>query len=216
MQVHKPERFPPGEVHHLMPGEAGAIEVITHQAGDKPSRITAIVCHPHPLFGGTMQNKVVFTTTRALNRLGIDTLKFNFRGVGKSEGAHAHAAGEGDDLEVLASWVQSVKPKGELWLAGFSFGSYVAASRANLLGATRLISIAPPVHHFDFAEIVRPSCPWLVIQGDADEVVPPDDVFSWLETDPNIDTTVMKDAGHFFHGRLTELGKHIESWCESR
>jgi alpha/beta superfamily hydrolase len=167
----------------------------------------AIICHPLPIEGGTMHNKVVTMLARSLRELGLDTVRFNFRGTGNSEGSFDDGVGEADDLRAVAAWVRAQRPDAALWLAGFSFGAYVSLRMAAELQPSMLISIAPPVRRsWDFDTLVPPTCPWLVIQGEADEVVDPQAVFDWIDTmrDPP-DLVRMPDTGHFFHRKLMDL-----------
>jgi len=156
--------------------------------------------------GGTMRNKVVTMLERSLRELGLTTLRFNFRGVGASQGSYNDGIGESDDLLALASWVQRSRPRDALWLAGFSFGAYVAARAAPHVPVRQMISVAPPVERYDFASLPSPLCPWLVIQGESDEVVEPQAVYAWVATQPEPPTLVrLPDTGHFFHRRLMDL-----------
>lgn len=175
------------------------------------SNTTAIICHPHSLMGGTMNNKVVTTLARAFAELGHHTVRFNFRGVGESQGVYDAGIGETHDVLTIWDWVKERRPQDQIWLAGFSFGSYVALRAASQRAPAQLVSIAPPVHNFnfDFSAISRPSCPWLVVQGDQDEVVDPQLVFDWIKTfDAPPELITMPGATHFFHGRLVEL-RHL-------
>ena len=177
-----------------------------------PPRAAAVVCHPHPLHGGTMQNKVVHTLARTLNGMGVATLRFNFRGVGNSAGEYAEAVGETDDLHAVLAWVQQRWPGLPLWLGGFSFGAYVALRAAPGWPLQQLITIAPPVRHFTFAELPPIATNWLLVQGDEDEVVPSEEVLRWAESlaaPPRV--LRMAGAGHFFHARLNELRQRIEA-----
>lgn len=181
------------------------------------SDITAIICHPHSLMGGTMNNKVVTTLARAFSELGLHTVRFNFRGVGESKGVYDAGIGETHDVLAVWDWVKARRPQDQIWLAGFSFGAFVSFRAASLRTPAQLVSIAPPVHNFnfDFSSISRPSCPWLVVQGDQDEVVDPQLVFDWIKTfDPPPKLITMEGATHFFHGRLVEL-RHllVEALC---
>jgi alpha/beta superfamily hydrolase len=172
-----------------------------------PLPAVAIICHPLPIEGGTMHNKVVTMLARSLRELGLDTVRFNFRGTGNSEGSFDNGVGETDDLRAVAAWVRAQRPDAALWLAGFSFGAYVSLRMAAELQPSMLISIAPPVRRsWDFDSLVPPTCPWLVIQGEADEVVDPQAVFDWIDTmrDPP-DLVRMPDTGHFFHRKLMDL-----------
>lgn len=190
----------------LLPGAAGSIELVAAIADEQPRAATAVICHPHPLQGGTMHNKVVTMLERSLRELGLDTVRFNFRGVGNSEGSFDEGKGEGDDLATIVDWVRATKPGDAIWLAGFSFGSYVALSRAVALDAAALISIAPPVGRWDFDSISLPDCPWLIVQGEEDEVVDPAAVFAWVDSLADPPHLVrMPETGHFFHRRLIDL-----------
>ena len=192
-----------------IPGPAGRIEAAYDlpEPGTAEQPVLAIVCHPLPTEGGSMHNKVVTMVARALRESGVATLRFNFRGVGQSEGAFDDGRGELDDLRAVAAWVRAHHPGKALWLAGFSFGSWVALRGAAGLGATALISIAPPVQRgWDFADIELPACPWLVVQGEADEVVDAAAVFAWLASLPRQPQLVkMPDTSHFFHRKLIDL-----------
>ena len=190
-------------------GPAGVLEAIAEDAGHdgSPGRMRyALVCHPHPLFGGTMDNKVVTTLARALHVAGIPTLRFNFRGVGSSGGTFDAGVGETEDARAVATWGAARWPGRDLVIAGFSFGAYVALRLAQDTHAVRLVTVAPPVVRFDFTGLKAPACPWLIVQGDADEVVSPQQVIDWAGTmSPRPHLTVMPGVGHFFHGRLPEL-----------
>ncbi len=190
-------------------GPTGRIETAFDPAdAEAPAQpIIAIVCHPLPTEGGTMHNKVVTMVARALRECGVATVRFNFRGVGQSEGVFDDGAGELDDLRAVARWVREQHPGKALWLAGFSFGAWVSLRAASELGAAALISIAPPVgRSWDFAGIVIPPIPWLVVQGEADEIVEPQAVFDWIARLPQPPQLVrMPDTSHFFHRRLMDL-----------
>jgi alpha/beta superfamily hydrolase len=202
-----PEAFPDDSTPFSLPGPAGVLEVLAEPPEpDKRRPAVVIVCHPLPTHGGTLRNKVVHMTARALRELGLYTVRFNFRGVGASEGEFDNGFGETDDLLAVVDWVQRVLPDCELWLAGFSFGSYVAARASQKVKVRQLISIAPPVHHYDFEALERPDCPWLIIQGDEDDVVPPDEVYKWAEAiEPEPQLVRMEETDHFFHRRLMDL-----------
>lgn len=202
-----PDRFPAQSGELTLAGPAGAIEAMVELPEPDRSRTgTAIVCHPHPLHEGTMHNKVVTMTARSLRELGLAVLRFNFRGVGDSAGSYDNGAGEAEDVRAIAAWLAQVRPGDQLWLAGFSFGAYVAARAAQDLPVRQLISIGPAVENFDMAGLRRPDCPWLVIQGEEDEVVSPQAVFDWAETvKPPVQLIRMPETGHFFHRRLMDL-----------
>jgi hypothetical protein len=164
------------------------------------------VCHPHPLYGGTMQNKVVHTLARAMQELGAPTLRFNFRGVGASAGAYDAGRGEIEDAVAVVDWARARWNCEALWLAGFSFGSAVALQAAPLVRPHALITVAPPVGRLLATTTAHPQCRWLVVQGDQDELVDFAAVQSWasgFEDPPEF--AKMPGAEHFFHGRLGGL-----------
>jgi len=198
--------FPQSSASLLFPGPAGAIEIACSVPESDARSGVAIICHPNPQQGGTMFNKVVTTLERSLGELGLTTLRFNFRGVGQSEGEHDEGRGEADDLIAIARWVQQERPGDALWLAGFSFGSYVVLRAASRLAPLQLILIAPPVGRWDFGDITLPPCPVLIVQGEDDDVVDPQAVFAWAEAqDPQPTLIRMPETGHFFHRRLLDL-----------
>ncbi len=186
-------------------GQAGALEAIVEEAAPAGSSY-AIVCHPHPLFGGTMDNKVATTVARALRDTGIPTVRFNFRGVGGSAGAYDQGIGETADADAVASWGARRWPGRDLVIAGFSFGAYVALRLAQQRLPRHLITVAPAVGMFDAFGMAVPPAPWLVVQGDADEVVDPTAVIEWVNgLDPKPRLVVLPGVGHYFHGALREL-----------
>lgn len=193
-------------------GQTGRLETrLTVPSTPKAGQV-AVVCHPHPLFGGTMDNKVVTTIVRAYKEQGIAVVSFNFRGVGHSEGVHDNGIGEIDDAMAVITWALAQTQATELYLAGFSFGSYIAAATVSRLSALpvqlkQLLLIAPPVHHYPFTGLELPAST-VVVQGDADEVVPADEVFAWAKQQ-SLTVIRFADCSHFFHGRLTELRQSI-------
>jgi hypothetical protein len=190
-------------------GPAGRIEGLLDDPETLPAAV-AVVCHPHPLQGGAMQNKVAYMLARAFNDMGAVSLRFNFRGVGRSAGRFDHGIGETDDALAAVDWLMARHPGLPLWLGGFSFGSYVALRAQSRRPAARLVTVAPAVERFDTKDMVLPTCPWVLVQGDADDVVSPDAVLAWaraLKSPPRIE--VMAGAGHFFHGRLNELREAV-------
>jgi alpha/beta superfamily hydrolase len=194
-------------------GPAGRLELMVDlpEPGQERAGI-AVVCHPNPPDGGTLHNKVVTMTGRALNELGLAVVRFNFRGVGQSEGTFDNGRGETLDLLAVTDWVRKVRPDDALWLAGFSFGSWVALQGARHLPVKQMISIAPPVGLRDFAGVLPPPCPWLVVMGEADDVVEPQKVYDWIASLPEKPTLVrMPDTGHFFHRRLIDLRGAIKN-----
>lgn len=199
--------FPAESSPLALPGPAGRLEVAVDRPDEAPPRpLVAVLCHPLPTEGGTMHNKVVTMLGRALRELGATTVRFNFRGTGESEGEFDEGQGELDDLRAVAAWVRAQRPDDALWLAGFSFGAYVSIRAAAELQPAMLISVAPPAGRWDFDDVELPACPWLVIQGEADEIVDPQAVYDWLETrQAQAELVRMPDTGHFFHRKLMDL-----------
>lgn len=198
--------FPAASAALNLPGPAGVLETLVDLPEQDARRGTAVICHPHPLHGGTLHNKVVTMLSRSLAELGLATVRFNFRGVGASAGTYDDGNGETDDLRAVVDWVRRERPDDALWLAGFSFGSYVALRAAASLAPQQLIQIAPPVGRWAFETITLPDCPWLIVQGEADEVVDPAAVFAWAANLPkNAQLVRIPDTSHFFHRRLMDL-----------
>ncbi len=207
-----------GEHRTEFHGEAGFIEAIVHipeNINDAQIKAVAVCCHPHPLFEGTMTNKVVHTLAKVMTKLGMIAVRFNFRGVGKSEGEHDHTRGETRDLVAICEVIKQQFPAAQIWLSGFSFGSYVSAKAAAEVGAAQLISVSPPVGHYDFNDIADPDCPWLVLMGEDDEVVSPEAVFNWLAESPERYTVIrFPETGHFYHGKLVKMMDLLKSHFE--
>lgn len=182
-------------------GPAGHLEGVAHVPDGSP-RALAVIAHPLPTLGGTMENKVAVTLARTFAELGCVTLRFNFRGVGASEGEFNGGGGETDDLIAVARYAQ--EQFGEalpLLLSGFSFGGYVAARAAQTLKPRHLVLAAPAVGRFAMPAV---SPGTLVIHGEQDEVVPLADAFDWARPQ-HLPIVVMPACSHFFHGRLTQL-----------
>lgn len=201
------------EARHNAPcsfsGSAGNLEGLLDDPDTVPMAV-AVVCHPHPLQGGTMQNKVAYMLARAFNDMGAVSLRFNFRGVGQSAGKYDEGRGETDDALAAIDWLLAQHPGLPLWLGGFSFGSYVALRAQSRRQVARLVTVAPAVERFASSDIVPPVCPWLLVQGDADDVVSPQKVLAWARALPRPPRILeMSGAGHFFHGRLNELREAV-------
>ncbi|MCK7592418.1 alpha/beta hydrolase [Pseudomarimonas salicorniae] len=211
--------FPDSTGEVLLQGAAGTIEaVVDRPEADCARAGVAVICHPHPLHGGTMHNKVVTMIERSLREVGLTTVRFNFRGVGKSEGEHDNGRGETLDLLTVAEWVGHQRPNDALWLAGFSFGAYVALLGARHLPLKQMISIAPPAGRWDFSAVLPPTCPWLVVMGEDDDVVEPQQVYDWIEGMPTAERPNlirMPETGHFFHRRLMDLRGAIKNGVRS-
>jgi alpha/beta superfamily hydrolase len=198
-------------------GPAGAIEAMVERPRDARPDVVAVCCHPHPLYGGTMQNKVVHTLARACHDQRVATVRFNFRGVGASEGGHDDGVGESEDAAAVADFARRQAGGGRLWSLGFSFGGFVAYRLATLREAAALVTVAPPVQRFDFTRLPVPGCPWLVAQGDRDDLVDHERVLAWTRTlTPPPEVRILAGAEHFFHGRLTELRSLLAAWLAAR
>ncbi len=210
----------PQEEHLRIAGPAGWLETVLEEPRGPAASAFGVICHPHPLHGGTLSNKVVFTLARGLHDLGVPTLRFNFRGAGGSEGTFAGGTGERDDALAVAAWGRARWPSAAPWMLGFSFGAVVALGAAKSAGARLLVTVAPPIARAATAppieraagiermaaESVAPRCPWLIVQGEADEIVDAGAVLDWASRQiPPPVVRVLQGAGHFFHGRLPEL-----------
>lgn len=193
-------------------GPAGHIECVI----DEPSvaaRGVSVLCHPHPQHGGTMENKVVQTLARAFVQQGYRSVRFNYRGVGASQGLWDHGAGEVDDaLAVIGAWRVATLP---LALGGFSFGGYIAARACARLAATapieRLVLVGPATSSFDVPAVPGDT---LVIHGEADDVVPLRATLDWARPQ-SLPVVVLPGVGHFFHGQLPRLRSLVaQAWAK--
>ncbi|WP_206668526.1 alpha/beta hydrolase [Pseudomonas saliphila] len=200
------------EESQLIEGPAGSLEMLVTRV--EGAECVAVICHPHPLHGGAMQNKVVHTLMRAARDQGASTIRFNFRGVGKSAGEHADGIGEIEDCLAVIAWAHANLGANRLWLMGFSFGGYVAAAAACRLDTwpARLVLVAPSVEKLPFSDLMPLPGAAAVMMGEADEVVASGAVFSLLEGQPGVSVQRFADTGHFFHGRLVELKEAVERY----
>jgi len=194
--------------HFFIDGPTGRLEA----AAAMPSgecRGIALVAHPHPLYGGTMDNKVVATLAKTFSRLGLAAFRLNFRGVGQSAGEFDQGVGETDDMLALAGHARRELGNLPVTLAGFSFGGYVQSRVRERLEAQRLILVAPAVERFEVGAVPADT---LVIHGEQDEIVPLADVLDWARPQ-NLPLTVVPGAGHFFHGQLNLLDRIVTASC---
>lgn len=180
--------------------------------------IGLVMCHPHPLYGGTMNNKVVTTVVRSARDLGLSTLRFNFRGIGESTGEYDNGVGEQEDVLAALNYAREELGWETVILAGFSFGAGMACLTAcqfpNLVNG--LFLLAPAVHHFDAPVTMPYEFDTWVLMGDADEVVPFEEVESWVNRlIPQPHWLVFKETSHFFHGRLTDLKEVMSQELQS-
>lgn len=195
-----------------IPGAAGNIEGLLQEYEGADHSLIAVVCHPHPLYGGTLHNKVAHRVASTLHTRGAAVLRFNFRGVGKSEGTHDRGRGELDDGLVVLETLRRRYPAASVWVAGFSFGSWVASRMAAAESAVeRLIMIAPPVHTQTFEEMRGSPVPKLVVQGTGDEICKPENLARVFPTWADPKRLVEVPGGsHFFDRQLADLGSAIE------
>lgn len=184
-------------------GAAGTVEAALSGPRAAPLRGAMLICHPHPLYGGTMGNKVVTSLAAAANDAGAAALRFNFRGVGGSAGEHDEGRGEAEDCRALAEQLRAALDGLPLLLAGFSFGGFVALRAVTTIAPRGLITVAPAARYLDPAERARAvPCPWLTIHAADDDVVPLAETreqLAGLPEQPRWETP--ETAGHFFHGR---------------
>lgn len=204
-----------------IPGPAGNIEALLDTPATAPNEVrpgaVGVICHPHPLHGGTMTNKVVHTLAKAFNDVGAPAVRFNYRGVGASAGAYDEGNGETEDALAVLDWAAQRWPGTPLWLGGFSFGGAIAirASVASSRGAriARLVTVAPAIRRVSVDSSTLPACPWLIVQGDRDELVDPADIQQWaqaLPVEPRL--SMLAGVEHFFHGRLNDLRTVVVNW----
>ena len=191
----------------LIVAEAGNIEVlITLPENITEMTPTVIISHPHPLYGGSMTNKVVHILAKSFTELNVIVVKYNFRGVGQSEGEYDEGLGEAEDLQLLAKTIRQWRPKAPIWLAGFSFGAYVTTRAQSDIKAEKIVLVAPPVNMYPFQDLADIDIPWIVIQGGEDEVIDANAIKSWVKSRPHAPEFIwMQDAGHFFHGKLNDI-----------
>lgn len=200
-----------------IPGPAGNIEALVDTPAAATARAVGVICHPHPLHGGTMTNKVVHTLAKAFNDVGAPAVRFNYRGVGASAGTYDDGNGETQDAMAVLDWAAQRWPGAQLWLGGFSFGGAVAirvaVASSHAPNIARLITVAPAIRRVSVDSSTLPQCSWLIVQGDRDELVDPADIQQWaqqLPVQPHL--SMLSGVEHFFHGRLNELRTSVASW----
>jgi len=209
----------------MLPAPAGALRALHDTptaawSGHGP--VAAVVCHPHPLHGGTFDNKVVYSVARELRERGLHVLRFNFRGAGGSEGAHDDGRGEVDDARAAIDFAAELAgdahaSPGSLLVAGFSFGSFVGLTAAlddPRVGA--LLAIAPPVNYYDFSAIAARASRLTVVYADADELVPAARVEAFIAAcarPPRVFRVA--GSGHLFHGHLGDIRRAVAEQLQS-
>ncbi|BBP42875.1 alpha/beta hydrolase [Thiosulfativibrio zosterae] len=192
----------------IIAGAVGDLEIRINPPSDGHRWV--VISHPHPQFGGTMDNKVVTTLEKAYQSIGFGSVVYQFRGVGLSAGEYDGGEGEQADLAAVVNWLTNEYTPSYLVLAGFSFGAYISLKQAATLEPDHLLVVAPPVNLYDFSAIQLPSVSWTLVQGSADEVVPALEVLDWalkLENMPDIHWR--SGASHFFHRQLVWLKKIV-------
>ncbi len=202
----------------IISGPDGRLEGRYQHSRDRNAPI-ALILHPHPQHGGTMNNKVVYTMYRSFARQGFSVLRFNFRGVGRSQGAFDRGEGELSDAASSLDWLQSFNPNaGACWVAGFSFGAWIGMQllmrRPEISG---FVSVAPPANMFDFSFLAPCPSSGLIVQGDKDEIVPPISVTKLvdkLQSQRNlkIQHTMIPGATHFFRDHLEIMGDEVDGY----
>jgi alpha/beta superfamily hydrolase len=207
----------PAEHKLFVKGPTGKLETIVLVPASKPRGI-AIIAHPHPLYQGNMDNKVVYILSKALLESGYLTVKFNFRGVGASEGSHAEGIGEIDDVLAVT---QSIRHQYDiesdhlpLLLAGFSFGGAIQAYVAQQLNPEKLVLIAPSVARMKAPPVVDHADSVFIVHGSLDDIVSLQSVLDWAAPQ-TIPVTVIPGAEHFFHGKLAILKQVILNACKT-
>ena len=198
-------------------GKAGLIEAVHDKIKDANSNKVAVICHPHPLYQGTMRNKVVTTIARAMKSCDIESFRFNYRGVGDSQGEYGEGFGETEDLISICEWIKANTTAKEIILGGFSFGgavAYMGLEKLDMISS--MVSIAPAVDRFDLDEYPQLAIPWLVVQGTDDDTVNPQSVFDFIakQDDTNLTLVKVDEVGHFFHGKLTNLKEVVENFVK--
>ena len=196
--------FPCDQSPLLIPGAVGPLQAELQCSAENRDEV-AIICHPHPLYGGSLHNKVVHTLAKSLCQSGLHALRFNFRGVGQSAGEYDHGRGEQDDLLAVVGWVKESLPQARITLGGFSFGAWIALMACEQVAPRQLLAVAPPIHTLGFATPHAPCCPVLLVQGEEDDVIEPQQVYDWAESWQQVHLLRVAGAGHFFHGRLNQL-----------
>lgn len=204
--------IPPSPQLLRIPGPGGALQAIVEEPSGVTPQYFAVLCHLHPLHGGTMTNKIIHILARTFNECGVPTVRFNYRGVGESEGTYDNGVGETDDAMAVINWGHERWPNTQLWLAGVSFGGGVALRAALRTDVSRLIMVAPAAAR-EAPPAQLPQCPWLIVQGDADDVIPAGMVIEWVNhLQPPPELKLLSGVGHYFHGRLNELRDVVREW----
>ena len=209
------------EIFHrklFIPGPAGQLESLLWASAEEDPQIAAVVCHPHPLFAGTMHNKVVYQTAKALHLRGIPVLRFNFRGAGLSEGVHDEGRGEREDVRAALDYMAQQYPGSKLLLAGFSFGSWVGLRvGCENASVSDLIGLGIPADRSSLNYLVQCAKPKLFVQGGHDEFGSRENIEALFATLPEPKKLVIVEgADHFFTGQLDKVAIAINEWLDLR
>ena len=189
---------------YTIPGPAGKLEVALNTPAGEPAGI-ALIAHPNPVEGGTLDNKVVHTLARTFFALSYVTARFNYRGVGESEGAYDAGRGEVDDARAVLAHVRGKAGDVPLVLAGFSFGAFIVSQLAPSENVKRMVLVGPAVGRFAVGSVPAGT---IVVHGEEDDVVPLADVMNWARPQ-ELPVVVFPGCGHFFHGRLPQLSRVV-------
>jgi alpha/beta superfamily hydrolase len=203
-------------------GPAGRLEG-RYQQGREPTSPIAIVLHPHPQYGGTMNNKVVYTLFHTFVNAGFSVLRFNFRGVGRSQGVFSRGEGELSDAAAALDWLQTFTPNARgCWIAGFSFGAWISMQllmrRPEISG---FIAVAPPANLFDFTFLAPCPASGLIVHGGSDDLVPEEAVEKLVDKLKHqreivIDSRTVDEANHFFQGQTEALARIVAEYLQQR
>lgn len=204
----------------MIEGPAGLLEGLLEDpaaAVQTDPAIVTVLCHPHPQQGGDMNHKIMYTLSRAMLAYNAPTLRFNYRGVGDSDGEYDEAIGETDDAIAAMEWMHARYPNAELWLGGFSFGGAVAMRAAHAMPVKQLLTVAPPVAYFERISLTMPTCPWLVIQGKDDEHIDSAKVYTFMErVAPPVVFDSFDGVGHFFHRKQSLITNSIKDYLAAQ
>ncbi len=198
----------------IIEGPAGSLECLWLPSGSDPLDRAVVLCHPHPLYGGTMETKLVARTAKKLSESGFQTLRFNFRGVGRSEGKWAEGAGERDDLRAALDFVRSRLPECRLAVFGFSFGAWVGLDVGNSRSDVEaLVGVAPPVGRVAFDSLRDSKKPKLIVYAGRDEIVDPGALLEWASglLEPK-EVAGVPDADHLFTAQVDEVAGMVAAF----
>ena len=202
-------------------GPAGRLEAVLEVAPDQTHIGGVVVCHPHPQHGGTLHNKVAHTLARSFMRLGFAALRFNFRGTEQSEGEFDDGNGELDDALAVIDWMRNRDSGKPVCVAGFSFGAAIAVKAATATAINGLLCVAPAINRINAGRVdvelePQPDCPWLIVQGDQDELVDVEKTIEWVNSlEPGPELLIVPGGEHFFHGRLIDLRESVTEFVRN-